>query len=69
MALLLILISFNFGVSPKKINKGEPLLFAHRGLANYFTENSTHSFEACKDIGLTAIEGTKATPAPMATKC
>ena len=56
MALLLILITFNFGVNPKKINEGEPLLFAHRGLANYFTENSTRSFEACKDIGLKAIE-------------
>ena len=50
------MINSDFGVQPKKINKGESLIFAHKGIAKYYPENSAKSFDACKSVGLMAIE-------------
>jgi glycerophosphoryl diester phosphodiesterase len=37
-------------------NASEPMVFAHRGLSNYYAENSSEGFDALDSIGIGAVE-------------
>ena len=56
LIVLVWLINSNFGRELTTINHGNSLLFAHKGISVYHPENSTRSFDACKTLGLNAIE-------------
>ncbi len=38
------------------LNEGNPIVFAHRGMTNYYAENSMESFIQCEKMGFNAIE-------------
>lgn len=38
------------------LNNGKPIVFAHRGMTNYFAENSLEGFNQSDKLGFTAIE-------------
>ena len=56
-ALIFIIIGNGFGDKEELnlMNHGEPIIFAHRGLANYYVENSASSFLNSIGCGFNAI--------------
>jgi len=38
------------------LNEGNPTVYAHRGMTNYYAENSMESFIQCEKMGFNAIE-------------
>lgn len=58
LAIITFIIGGGFGEkqTASLLNEGVPIAFAHRGLANYYVENSMDAFINSKKIGFKAIE-------------
>jgi len=55
--IIITIVGEGFGDRPyAELNDGRPIIFAHRGLTNYFAENSLEGFTHCKKRGFKAVE-------------
>lgn len=54
---LVFVFRYDFGIETNPIShKGQELIFAHRGIVNYYAENSEEGFDEALNLGFTAIE-------------
>ena len=56
--ILIVIIGGGFGtkIHPQLSDKGNSIIFAHRGMAKYYVENSLEGFVESKKVGFTAVE-------------
>ena len=54
----ILVVGGGFGTKENKfiLNNGNPIAFAHKGISNYYAENSMEGYKASRKIGFTAIE-------------
>lgn len=58
LVILFFTIGGGFGERPVDfvLNEGKPLVFAHKGMENYYLENSLEGYEAAKELGFKSLE-------------